>query len=105
MGLALAVLAKLLAKFFRWIKSILLRVMPEWLMRHGESIFLIPMLLVYVYDILSESVKLNTIRNWIEKIGGAQFQDNQWGYGQTTAVLLWVPFFWDAIEEMTSKYS
>jgi hypothetical protein len=104
-GFAFAVLPKLLAKFFRWIKSILLRIMPGWLKRHGESIFMILVLLLYVYDVLSASIRLNTIRNWIEKIVGARFQDDQWGYGQTTAVLLWVPFFWDAIKEMTSKCS
>ena len=33
-----------------------------------------------------------------------EVKENNWGYGQTTAVLLWAPFFFETIAETVSKY-
>ena len=102
-GFVAGVIARFLKPLYRWLKRMLLKIMPEWLKTHGVSIWLVLVLLLYVCDLIMASIKLNTIRNWIAKIGGDQFQDNQWGYGQTTAVLLWLPFFWDALKQLISE--
>lgn len=39
----------------------------------------------------------------MKKTSGERFTDDEWGYGQTTAVLIWAPFLWSTVTESFGK--
>ncbi|KAF2794579.1 hypothetical protein K505DRAFT_360959 [Melanomma pulvis-pyrius CBS 109.77] len=65
---------------------------PLWMQKNGWSMFWISILLVWVACLILGSVALFISRNDMKQLSSGQFNDNEWGYGQTTAVLLWTPF-------------
>ena len=94
-GLLISVLGIVFGKF-------LLKITPAWLRKHGEVTFFIIILLMNVSSIVVNAIVVGDVRNILKKLSGDQLPDNGWGYGQTTAVLLWVPFFWSLLKETMS---
>jgi hypothetical protein len=96
-GLALGILSGALSK-------VLHRIIPEWLRKHGETIFLVSVLLLNVVSVIANTIVTEYVRGLLKKMTGDQLPDNGWSYGQTTAILLWFPFFWTASKETISWY-
>ena len=80
------------------------KIIPQWVKKHGLNIFVTLLLLYYVSVIIVDAVKLNNVRRILEKMSGGVVQ-NDWGYGETTAILLWAPFVWATIKETVSECS
>jgi hypothetical protein len=97
-GLAVGILTGVFAK-------VLLRITPMWIRKHGEVTFMIVVLLLNLVSITGNAAVTNVIRGTLIQLSGDQLADNGWSYGQTTAMLLWAPFFWNVFMETLCKYS
>ena len=53
--------------------------------------FVIPMSSAFTIAMIVEVVEMERLRDVMKTITGADFQDNQWGFGQVIALFLWVP--------------
>ena len=53
--------------------------------------FIIPMSSAFTIAMIVEVVEMERLRDVMKTITGADFQDNQWGFGQVIALFLWVP--------------
>jgi hypothetical protein len=84
--------------------KILLKITPKWLRKHGETAFFVFFLLLNLLSIISNTIVTEHVRDLLEKLSGDQLADNGWTYGQTTAILLWLPFFWAAFKETISQF-
>ncbi|KAG4434181.1 hypothetical protein IFR05_010339 [Cadophora sp. M221] len=51
------------------------------------------------YFVVSALLYLTDAQRRAQHVSIDEFQDNSWGYGQTTAVLIWVPFLFEAVKE------
>ena len=61
-------------------------------LRGKESRFLVILAsLAFVIGMLVELAEMERTRNIMKEITGANFQDNQWGFGQVIALFLWMP--------------
>jgi len=89
------VLAVPLAKFYAWITNVL----PKWLKAHGIAMLFTVILGFYTSIVILNAIIMDDFRNTWKKLAGDLFQDNEWGFGQTTAILLWAPFAWGVIKE------
>jgi len=78
---------------------------PEWLKKHGVNILFCFILWVYVADIIMSVVPTEQVRKLVKQTSGPQTSEEKWRYGQTTAILLWFPFFWSSIKETISRCS
>jgi len=62
--------------------------------------------MLYAGVIPKNFYRLEEARKLVMQTSGAQpAGEEKWGYGQTTAILLWFPFFFSAIKEIISNYS
>ncbi len=76
-----------------------------WLTRHYcWAIALLCIIIIVLYDVqlIIVTIELQKVRKMMRYLGGDGVQD-EWGWGQTTAVLLWMPFVWVAIIETISQ--
>jgi len=97
MGLTLGILSIAFAKFIA-------KFCPAWLRKHGEITFDITVLSLNLFSVVLNAIVVEDVRDKLIKLSGYQLPDDGWSYGQTTAILLWVPFFWGAIKEIICKY-
>ncbi|KAH6698951.1 hypothetical protein BKA61DRAFT_621723 [Leptodontidium sp. MPI-SDFR-AT-0119] len=51
------------------------------------------------YFVVSAIISLADAQRRAQHVSIDEFQDNSWGYGQTTAVLIWVSFLFEAVKE------
>jgi Ca2+/Na+ antiporter len=80
--------------FYESLRRFMRRILPRWLIKNGDNLFHVLILVAYFVDLILDSRSLIVTRKLIRAAAGDSFQDDDWGYGQTTAVLLWAPFFW-----------
>jgi hypothetical protein len=80
------------------------KITPKWLRKHGETIFLIVVLLLNLTSVVSNTIVTEYVRSLLKKMTGDQLPDHGWSYGQTTAILLWIPFFWTVLKETMSRF-
>jgi hypothetical protein len=103
-GFGLSILGCLLAvpftKLYTWIKSII----PEFVKKHGVKIIITIILSFYVSVIVADAIVLNEYREVLKKMGEDLAQIGGWGYGQTTAILLWGPFAWTVVKATIRKF-
>lgn len=71
----------------------------KWIKEHFHLMFVVAMAILYVYELVSEVISLGNTRRLLNNPGTVD-QDNQWGYGQTTAVLIWAPILRPAQTEL-----
>ncbi|KAE9373303.1 hypothetical protein N431DRAFT_406712 [Stipitochalara longipes BDJ] len=91
-GLVIGILTGVFAK-------IIAKICPAWLMKHGEITFDISVLLLNLISVVGNAVITEDVRGKLIKLSGDQLPDAGWSYGQTTAILLWLPFFWGVVKE------
>ena len=94
------ILATPLAKFSRRIATMI----PQWLKTHSAGLIFTIILLFYTSLVILDTLMIEEFRSTWRKISGDLFRDNEWGFGQTTAILLWAPFAWNTLKESISKY-
>jgi hypothetical protein len=104
-GAGISVLGCILAIPLAKLYKIRVAVIPQWLKRHGVGILLTVILLFYTSLVILDALMIEDFRTIWRKISGDLFHDNEWGFGQTTAVLLWAPFAWAMIKGVISKCS
>jgi hypothetical protein len=85
-------------------KKVLFKITPKWLQRHGQSTFFVLVLLLNLVSIVINIMAIEHVRDLLKKLSGDQLPDSGWTYGQTTAILLWLPFFWASIKETISQF-
>ncbi len=77
-------------------------ILPAWLRKHFHQIFFVLLGIAYVsYVILSVTGLARTRR--LTRQADNKYEDDEWGYGQTTAVLLWAPILRIAVKATWSK--
>lgn len=54
---------------------------------------------------LVEVVQMERTRNIMKAVTGAEFQDNQWGFGQIISLFLWVPLFLQSFYHISCESS
>ncbi|KAN0098706.1 hypothetical protein V8E51_014369 [Hyaloscypha variabilis] len=91
-GLVIGILTIAFAK-------IIARICPAWLLKHGEITFDISVLSLNLFSVIINAIVVEEVRGKLIKLSGDRLPDDGWSYGQTTAILLWLPFFWGAIKE------
>ncbi|KAF9530935.1 hypothetical protein CPB83DRAFT_849898 [Crepidotus variabilis] len=57
----------------------------------GWRYLVLPMSAAFTIAMLVELVEMERTRNFMKVVAGADFQDNQWGFGQVIALFLWMP--------------
>lgn len=79
---------------------------PSWLKNYAHIIGQFFVIGMYVGLLPLNLHRLEKVRKLAVQTSGAQpTGEERWGYGQTTAILLWLPFFFSAIKETISTYS
>jgi hypothetical protein len=81
-----------------------------WLVLVSREVFLLgPISLAFAIGMLVEVVQMERTRNVMKAVTGAEFQDNQWGFGQVIALFLWAPLclqsFYNILCEFSSSHS
>lgn len=94
----LGLLIPLLAKIGRWLGPLWNIPIFKWTKKNFHKIFAVLMAILYVYLLISFVIRLGSTRLLLRNRDSA-YQDDEWGYGQTTAVLIWLPLLRPAIKE------
>jgi len=81
--------------------EILWNSVPAWLKRYWDLCSNTWMMAMYAFLIPSNFSRLQNVRKLALQMMPAG--EEEWGYGQTTAILLWLPLVLSAIKETTSK--
>jgi hypothetical protein len=95
------ILAIPLARFYKRMAAM----MPQWSKPHSAGIIFTIILLFYTSLVILDTLMIEGFHSTRRKISGDLFRDNEWGFGQTTVILLWAPFAWNTLKESISKYS
>lgn len=101
-SLGLVILARLFGKA-------LLNFIPVWNRRQGGrtfntfNTFNSGFLLISIVTIIALAQIFAEMRGALKKLSGDQLPENGWGYGEITAILLWVPLLWSLLKETVSK--
>ena len=95
------ILAVPLAKFYAWVT----KVPPKFIKTHGVAILFTILLGFNTSAVILNAIVMDNFLSTWKKLAGDLFQDSEWGFGQTTAILLWAPFAWDVVKEAISKFS
>jgi hypothetical protein len=82
--------------------KMLWRIVPTWLKTHGDILSNFLIMGMYASLIPENFYKLQKLRTLALQTMPAG--EEEWGYGQTTAILLWLPFVLSAIKETVSKF-
>ena len=77
----------------------LVKFIPGWLKKNYNLIFWNALLLVESSAALSEAIQ---VREALTSTKNAPAGGNKWGYGQSTAILLWLPFPVCILDELFS---
>jgi hypothetical protein len=72
-------------------------VVASCILRKRSSFHAAPVSLGFIVGTLVCFVQLQRMRDSMRSVTGAKFQDNQWGFGQVKAVLLWAPLLIQAL--------
>lgn len=86
---------KMMGRFMR-------RNIPLAVQQNATQVIRIGLLLNWVLSLIFETINVLNARSKMKKLSGEQFKDNDWGYGQTTAVMLWAPFMCEVFVETWS---
>lgn len=78
---------------------------PLGLLQNGAQVILVGLLLNWVLCLILETINVLMGRSKMKKLSGVQFKDDDWGYGQTTAVLLWAPYVCEVFIETWSMFA
>lgn len=89
-------------RFFSWCKTAWVRVCPTWLLLHACNIYFVILSGLLILGAVSAGVTLQWLRAIEQRLSGAAYEDDSWSYGQTTAVLIWVPVLKQAVAESWS---
>ncbi len=99
LGLGIVLAPGFLARLWKMWGKIL-----SWLKRYSGIILYLFAIKLYVFIISANAYELAFVRSLVIETGGVQpAGEEKWGYGQTTAILLWFPFFFSAIKETISN--
>lgn len=80
------------------------QIVPSWLKTHWSAIFNIGLVAIYALNTLLNIHLLYDQRALILKMNETKTgQETNWGYGQTTAIVVWLPFFYSAAKETMSR--
>jgi hypothetical protein len=75
---------------------------PKWLRKYIWHIFSFLLSVMYIYIFIMLALKLQRLRE-ARKSPDEDGSDDEWGYGQTTAVLLWIPILRTMAKAMWGK--
>jgi hypothetical protein len=78
------------------------RNIPLAVQQNAVQVVRVGLLLTWVLNLIFETINVLKGRSEMKKLSGEQFKDNDWGYGQTTAVMLWAPFMCEVFVETWS---
>jgi hypothetical protein len=81
----------------------LMRFIPARIKKQGNGTFAIGLLLMEVFFAIFLAHLFAEIRGILKRLSGDQLPENGWGYGEVTAILLWVPVLWSFLKETMSK--
>ena len=76
---------------------------PPKTKKQGNRTFAIGLFLIMVPMTIFLAHLFAEIRGILKKLSGGQLPENGWGYGEVTAILLWVPLLWSLLKETMSK--
>ncbi|KAK3690183.1 hypothetical protein B0T22DRAFT_189652 [Podospora appendiculata] len=76
---------------------------PAWLRMYVWHAAAGPFVVFYIWTFVTMSIELESVREYTAGADGDQ-QDG-WGYGQTTAVLLWIPLLRTALKAVWDEWS
>lgn len=96
-GIGIAILSPLLIVPGKWIWN---RV-PELLKKYGHVVWLGVSLWIYVAATVLSALTTEFARFLVKETSASEVK---WGYGQTTAILLWIPFIWAVVKETRSGF-
>lgn len=102
-GLILGLLESHVPVFTKFVAKVTAR-LPKLVRENGWKVFLIMMLLVWIVVLVLGTMTLFDSRDIMKALSGDQFKDNEWGYGQSTAILLWAQFHFEMVLEVFRKY-
>jgi hypothetical protein len=86
--------------FGRWPK----RILPLWVKKHGHAILTITNMCLALSGVFGMPMMLEYYRLQGRLAIGASFQDDDWGFGQVTAVfLMWAPLFKELLSNIWCK--
>jgi len=71
--------------------------------KHGTNVSNNAIVAMYVIAAVSSTVSAELVRRDLKNLNREQVKDEGWGYGQTTAILIWVLFFGAVIKESFGK--
>lgn len=107
-GFAIMLIIVFVCVFFKNIPRFLKRpfqmlcdLIPSWLKRNWDLYSNTWTMAMYAFVITSNFSRLQNVRKLALQMMPAEEED--WGYGQTTAILLWVPLVLSTITETISK--
>jgi hypothetical protein len=95
-------LVAFLGRLFRLYKRPWLRTCPRWLLVYSLKVVATIFLTLNVSVFILMVITLVRQRQTIRETSGENYKDDEWGYGQTTAVLLWTPILWKVIQAVWS---
>ena len=105
----LFLLFALLGTFVAWCRRLWSQIclvwFRSWLKSHWRQLGVFLLALWFISILPFFATKLQRRRAIVENSIGESFQANEWGYGQTTALLLWAPLLRRAFNESWGKYS
>jgi hypothetical protein len=81
------------------------RRIPSWLKNYAHIIIQFFVIGLYAGEIPMSFYRLEKVRKLaLQTIEAQPTGAEKWGYGQTTAILIWFPFFFSAMKETISKF-
>jgi hypothetical protein len=98
--LGIGLVLVILAGFF---DKTLMKFMPDRVKKHVNRPFAIGLLLTELSFAILLAPLFARIRGTLKKLSGDQLPENGWGYGEVTAILLWVPLLGSFLRETMSK--
>lgn len=91
-------------KIYQKIYELWHRIILAWLRKHLLfSILPVPCLLLLLFYLIRSTIELNQTRKVVRNKSRDGSKDDEWGYGQTTAVLLWLPIIWAPVKQKISQ--
>lgn len=79
------------------------RVFPKWLRKYWHHILVLQCVLLYIALFVLLARRLDFVRNYTTNPEDGGGGGDDWGYGQTTAVLLWAPVLRTAFKAAWSQ--
>jgi hypothetical protein len=102
-GLMLGLLESYVPVFTKFIAKVTAK-LPKLVRENGWNVFWIMMLLIWIVVLVLGTTTLFDSRDTMKTLSADQFKDNEWGYGQSTAILLWAQFLFEMVLGVFRKY-